>query len=610
MKLLLMPFLVILAVLTACSGPTPAPDPKETPTPRSSSATPALPANTLVPEGDGTAPTEPPTARPTAAPTETPASDPTPGPTLSPASPRVLAPLAIQDPQALLYGLSDSELDCIEGDTERLARSLPGPNTAPREELGGFIDCLDDETLARVFLAGFVPGTEPLSPETSTSVRAAFDVIDPRAVMTAGIEGDPGAAMAGSMAALTVTIACLSEEEWAAAVQEMGMMPQQREELRCLMEALGGPKEMAEAMGAALEGDLTTLVGPGEERGLETGPPLGQVPVTLPETPTATVEATMPAGDAITPFSLNDGETILTHLSKSELTCLEQAVGPGNLPDVLDHASVPVPEGDSWIIDCLEDDTLLSLFLNLSLGETGPLSGETSACLRTGLGRLDLRGVMAEDEQDIGWEDRSEAVFISGALTALTCLSLDEWDANAPDMSLEPGDQEAIRCFLEKTGGSEALLAALEGAGQGGGKDLYQANDLYQAAVDCGLSFLDDLFEPTPPEEAPVPPTTLVITVAEIPADIPEYDRGEWRHWVDRDGDCQDAREEVLIAESLEQVTYETDRQCRVEWGRWWAPHLHHHLENPRHIDVDHHVPLRNAHLSGGWRWDAERKEE
>ena len=60
-----------------------------------------------------------------------------------------------------------------------------------------------------------------------------------------------------------------------------------------------------------------------------------------------------------------------------------------------------------------------------------------------------------------------------------------------------------------------------------------------------------------------MPTNILVITVAAIPADIPDYDRGDWKHWVDEDGDCQDARQEVLIAESLVAVTYETDRKCR-----------------------------------------------
>ena len=106
---------------------------------------------------------------------------------------------------------------------------------------------------------------------------------------------------------------------------------------------------------------------------------------------------------------------------------------------------------------------------------------------------------------------------------------------------------------------------------------------------------------PTPaPTAIATSTTTLVITVAEIPAGIPEYDRGEWRHWTDEDGDCQDARQEILVVESLEPVTYEDDRECRVATGRWWAPHLGHHPENPAHLDVDHHVPLRNAHVSGG----------
>ena len=100
-----------------------------------------------------------------------------------------------------------------------------------------------------------------------------------------------------------------------------------------------------------------------------------------------------------------------------------------------------------------------------------------------------------------------------------------------------------------------------------------------------------------------------VITVAAILAELPEYDRSDWKHWTDADGDCQDARQEVLVTESLVPVTFETDRKCRVATGRWWAPHLGHHLENPSQIDVDHHVPLKNAHLSGGWAWTPEEKE-
>ena len=518
-------------------------------------------------------------------------------------SPRLLAPLSIQDSQALQSSLSETELVCIGNDPETLTRTLTGAAPSSKQEQAKLLGCLEDETLARIFLDGFVPGSDPLSVESSQCVRAAFDVIDPRKVMTAGPEGNSGAAMAGSMAAFTVTMACLNDEEWATASPEMGLRPEERHGMQCLMETLGGPGEMAKAMIAAQEGDFTTLVAAGDECGLDMAPQPGQDPTTHPPAPTATVEATMPAGGVITPFSLNDGETVLAHLSKSELTCLEQAVGPDNLPDVLDHASVPVPEGDAWIIDCLQDDTLLSLLLALLLGETGPLSAETSACLRTGLGWVDLRGVMAEDAQDTGREDRAEAVFISGALTSLTCLNQEEWDANAPNLGLEPGDQEAIHCFLEKTGGSEALLAALVETDQD------SSSDLYSAAVECGLSFLDDLFEPPPLDEAPKPPTTLTIMVAEVPDDIPEYDRSEWKHWTDEDKDCQDTRQEVLIQESLEPVAFDTDRKCRVIAGKWWAPHLGHHLGNPSHIDVDHVVPLQNAHKSGGWRWDAATKE-
>ena len=238
--------------------------------------------------------------------------------------------------------LSDAEKECIGENPERQTR---------------YIGCLEDETIDRIFLAGFVPGPAPLSQESSDCVRATFEVIDPKAVMTAGIEGDPSRAMAGSMAALSVTIACLNDEEWEATAPQVGMGPEERERMQCLLAELGGPAEMAKAMTAAQEGDFTNLARAGEECGLEMGPPPGQLPGTAPPAPNATSETTTPA---------------------------------------------------------------------------------------------------------------------------------------------------------------------------------------------------------------PTPATTLVITVAAIPADLPAYDRSDWKHWVDEDGDCQDARQEVLIEESLEPVTFETDQKCRV----------------------------------------------
>ncbi|MCY4530453.1 MAG: DUF1524 domain-containing protein [Chloroflexi bacterium] len=125
----------------------------------------------------------------------------------------------------------------------------------------------------------------------------------------------------------------------------------------------------------------------------------------------------------------------------------------------------------------------------------------------------------------------------------------------------------------------------------------------------------------TPVPTATVPPTMvsagtesqgpqLSIAVAPVGSDLPRYDRDEWRHWVDEDGDCQNARQEVLIAESETPVRYTNEDRCRVASGSWEGPFTGEFFTDPGSLDVDHMVPLANAHRSGGWAWSEDRKRE
>ncbi len=269
--------LATLAVLTACSDPAPTPETAETPTPGTATATSPPPANT------------PATAATTATPTTTPT------PTTVPTE--VISPSPAQDENALLASLSEAELACIGGDPERAVAVITGGSPASREEQARLIGCLGDSTVGRLFIATIIP--VQISEETSGCVLAALEVINPRAVMTAGLEGDAQTAMGGSMAMFSVAVACLDEEEWEEAAPRLGMEAEEREGMVCVMSALGGPAEMATAMTEVMEaeevGEDTALFTAGLECGIEEGPEPAATPAPATEspapTPTAAVEA-------------------------------------------------------------------------------------------------------------------------------------------------------------------------------------------------------------------------------------------------------------------------------------------------------------------------------
>lgn len=96
--------------------------------------------------------------------------------------------------------------------------------------------------------------------------------------------------------------------------------------------------------------------------------------------------------------------------------------------------------------------------------------------------------------------------------------------------------------------------------------------------------------------------------VAQPHAGGPKYDRSTWQLWIDEDGDCQDTRQEVLILESRVPVAFAGKTTCRVASGEWFDEYSGATFRNPGDIDIDHLVPLENAHLSGGWNWTADQR--
>ena len=124
-----------------------------------------------------------------------------------------------------------------------------------------------------------------------------------------------------------------------------------------------------------------------------------------------------------------------------------------------------------------------------------------------------------------------------------------------------------------------------------------------------------------PPIEAPrsdTTPSERTPTVAEPVApkattrddELPAYDREQWPHWIDADGDCQDTRTEVLIAESLRPVTFTDAKKCEVASGSWRCPYTDRTFSDPRQLDVDHMVPLAEAYRSGGARWTKQQRTD
>lgn len=81
------------------------------------------------------------------------------------------------------------------------------------------------------------------------------------------------------------------------------------------------------------------------------------------------------------------------------------------------------------------------------------------------------------------------------------------------------------------------------------------------------------------------------------------YNRKDWPHWIDADGDCQNTRQELLITTSKKPVRFKNSKHCTVVYGEWYGVYTGKTFTKASDVDIDHIVPLAHAHRHGAEKW-------
>ncbi len=93
---------------------------------------------------------------------------------------------------------------------------------------------------------------------------------------------------------------------------------------------------------------------------------------------------------------------------------------------------------------------------------------------------------------------------------------------------------------------------------------------------------------------------------------VESYDRvhhfGRWVH-DRRDGYCLNTRAKVLVRDAIGAVVFEKENPCSVQSGEWNDPYANKILRDARlEVQIDHMVPLKNAYVSGAYKWNYKQR--
>lgn len=71
-----------------------------------------------------------------------------------------------------------------------------------------------------------------------------------------------------------------------------------------------------------------------------------------------------------------------------------------------------------------------------------------------------------------------------------------------------------------------------------------------------------------------------------------------------KSGDCYNTRNKVLVRENIGNIEFKVDNKCSVAKGEWVDPYSGNTMTDAAtEIQIDHMVPLREAYVSGAYKW-------
>ena len=187
------------------------------------------------------------------------------------------------------------------------------------------------------------------------------------------------------------------------------------------------------------------------------------------------------SAEPLAPLAAENADALLADVSSSESMCLSDNIPSDRLAVLATTPELATEAEREAFIGCLEHDTRLRLLLTPVLNATGPLSVESSACMRRSYADTDLAALMSSVAADAGTGPEAEAAMAQGMVTffvSLSCLNEEEFQTASVAMGLAPGERENFLCVLDQVSGQDALAALLIPSAE------FPA-ELFQAAFGC-----------------------------------------------------------------------------------------------------------------------------